>query len=242
MKNDLGELKAICFDTFGTLVDWRTSIIGQLEAFGREQGIEADWTGLTDAWRGAYKPNMRKVRTGELPWTKLDDLHAMELDNLLVRFGVEGLSPEQKKHLNRVWHRLDPWPDSVGALASLKSRFILSPLSNGNVALLTNLARHAGLPFDLILCAETCRHYKPDPETYRMPGELLDLEPHQVMLVAAHNDDLIAAAGQGLRTGFFPRPTEYGPLQNKDFAAEGDYDVIGENIRDLAAQVLARAG
>lgn len=242
MTNDLHDLRAICFDTFGTLVDWRTSIIGQLEAFGRRQGIAADWAGLTDAWRKAYVPNMQKVRSGELSWTKLDDLHAMELDALLVRFGVEGLSDDQKAHLNRVWHRLDPWPDSVGALASLKSRFILSPLSNGNVALLTNLARHAGLPFDLILCAETCRHYKPDPETYRMPGTLLDLAPHQVMLVAAHNDDLIAAAKQGLRTGFFPRPTEYGPLQHKDFQAEAAFDVIGEDLRDLAAQVLARAG
>jgi 2-haloacid dehalogenase len=242
MTKDFTDLRAIVFDTFGTLVDWRTSIIAELQAFGREQGIEADWAGLTDAWRGAYKPNMDRVRRGELPWTKLDDLHAMELDALLERFGVEGLDAHQKRRLNTVWHRLDPWPDTVPALTRLRARFTLAPLSNGNVALLANLAKRATIPFDLILSAEIVRHYKPDPETYRMPCELLDLAPHQVMMVAAHNDDLVAAAKEGLCTGFIPRPSEYGPLQHKDFRAEADYDVIGEDLHDLAAQVLARAG
>lgn len=242
MQNDLHDLRAIVFDTFGTLVDWRTSIIGELEAFGREHGITTDWVALTDEWRGAYVPNMQKVRSGDLPWTKLDNLHRIELENLLGRFGVRGLSETQKAYINRVWHRLAPWPDTAPALYRLKSRFILSPLSNGNVALLTNLARHAGLPFDLILCAEICRHYKPDPETYRMAYELLDLEPRQVMLVAAHNDDLLAATREGLRTGFIPRPTEYGPRQQKDLRAEHDFDVVGSNLGHLAGQILKRAG
>lgn len=242
MQNDLRNLRAIVFDTFGTLVDWRTSIIGELRAFGREHGIATDWAGLADEWRGAYVPNMQKVRSGDLPWAKLDDLHRMELENLLDRFGVKGLSEAQKAHINRVWHRLAPWPDAAPALHRLKSRFILSPLSNGNVALLTNLARHASLPFDLILCAEICRHYKPDPETYRMAYELLDLRPHQVMLVAAHNDDLLAARREGLRTGFIPRPSEYGPGQQKDLRAEHDFDVVGSDLGDLASQILKRAG
>ncbi len=241
MQDDLDDLRAIVFDTFGTLVDWRTSIIGELEAFGREHGIATDWVALTDEWRGAYVPNMQKVRSGDLPWTKLDDLHRIELEDLLDRFGVRGLSEAQKAHINRVWHRLAPWPDTAPALHRLKSRFILSPLSNGNVALLTNLARHAGLPFDLVLCAEICRHYKPDPETYRMAYELLDLEPRQVMLVAAHNDDLLAARREGLRTGFIPRPSEYGPRQQKDLRAEHDFDVVASDLGDLAGQILKRA-
>jgi 2-haloacid dehalogenase len=241
MQSDFIDLKAIVFDTFGTLVDWRASIVAELEAFGRERGIDAEWAGFTDAWRGAYRPNMNRVRTGELPWTKLDDLHAMELEALLDRFGVTGLDAQAKRRLNRVWHRLDPWPDTVPALTRLRERFVLAPLSNGNVALLTNLAKRAGIPFDLILSAELARHYKPDPQTYRMPCELLDLAPHQVMMVAAHNDDLIAAAKEGLRTGFIPRPSEYGPHQKKDFRAEAEFDVVGEDLEDLATQVLARA-
>jgi 2-haloacid dehalogenase len=140
--------------------------------------------------------------------------------------------------VNRVWHRLDPWPDTVPAMRRLRSRYILAPLSNGNVALLTNLARHAGLPFDLILSAELCQHYKPDPETYRMAYELLDLKPHQVMLVAAHNDDLLAARREGLRTGFVARPTEYGPRQRTDFRAEHDFDVIADDLGGVAERLL----
>jgi 2-haloacid dehalogenase len=234
----LRDLRAIVFDTFGTLVDWRTSIIRQLEAFGREHGIEADWAALTDAWRSAYRLNMQKVRSGELPWRKLDELHRMELEALLEQFGVDSLTEHQKRHLNRTWHRLDPWPDSVPAMRRLKSRFILSPLSNGNVALLTNLARHAALPFDLILCAEICRHYKPDPETYRMAYQLLDLEPYQVMLIAAHNDDLVAACREGLRTGFVARPTEYGPGQQKDRRAEHRFDIVGTDLMEIADRLL----
>ncbi len=240
MRNSASDLKAIVFDTFGTLVDWRTSIIHELESLGQRHGITADWIGLTDEWRAAYVPNMQKVRSGEMPWTKLDDLHRMELEILLDRFGVEGLSEVQKVHTNRVWHRLEPWPDTVPAMHRLRGRYILSPLSNGNVALLTNLARHAGLPFDLILSAELCRHYKPDPETYRIAYELLDLEPHQVMMVAAHNDDLLAARQEGLRTGFFARAGEYGPHQHKDLQAEHDFDIIANDLEDLADQLLCQ--
>jgi 2-haloacid dehalogenase len=239
MNTDLQGIKAIVFDVFGTLVDWRTSIIRQLEGFGREHNITADWTALTDAWRSAYVPNMQRVRSGELPWTKLDDLHRMELQALLERHAITGLSEQQKLRLNRVWHSLDPWPDTVQALRRLKRRYILAPLSNGNVALLTNLARYAGLPFDLILSAEICRHYKPDPETYRMTYELLDLEPHEVMLTAAHNDDLVAASREGLRTAFIARPSEYGPSQQRDLRAEHPFDIVGDDLKHIADQLLS---
>lgn len=240
MKSRLGHLRAIVFDTFGTLVDWRTSIIRQLEQFGRECGITADWVALTDAWRGAYASNMQKVRCGGLPWTNLDALHRMELEALLDRFQIDGLSEPQKAHLNRVWHRLDPWPDAVPAMRRLRGRYILSPLSNGNVALLTNLARHAALPFDLILSAELCRHYKPAPEIYRMAYELLDLRPHQVMLIAAHNNDLLAACQEGLRTGFVARPTEYGPGQRQDLRAEHTFDIVGADLMEITERLVSQ--
>ena len=198
----------IVFDTFGTVVDWRGSLIAELTAFGREKGISADWTALVDAWRRAYHPSMQRVRSGELPWTKLDALHRMSLDRLIEEFGIAGLSEEDRAHINLGWHRLNPWPDSVPGLLRLKTRYIIGPLSNGNVSLLTNMAKHAGLPWDMVFGSDLFGHFKPDPETYLGVARMMDLEPGQMMMAAAHNGDLAAARKQGLMTAFFPRPSE----------------------------------
>ena len=228
---------AIVFDTFGTVVDWRTSLITELTAFGAQCGISADWTGLVDAWRAAYHPSMDRVRKGDLPWTRLDDLHRASLDRLVVDFGVKGLSEADMDHINRGWHRLHPWPDSVPGLTRLKSRFIIGPLSNGNVSLLLNMAKHSGIPWDMIFGSDLFGHFKPDPETYLGVARLLDLAPGQVMLAAAHNNDLGAAKSCGLMTAFFPRPGEYGPNQKLDFAPDGTWDYVAKNIEDLAVQL-----
>jgi 2-haloacid dehalogenase len=234
---DSTALSALVFDTFGTVVDWRGSLIAELTAFGREREIAADWTGLVDAWRAAYAPSMDRVRRGELPWTRLDDLHRATLERLIAEFGVEGLSEADKQHINRGWHRLQPWPDSLPGLTRLKRRYIIGPLSNGNVSLLLNIAKHAGIPWDMIFGSDLFGHYKPDPETYLGVCRLLDLPPDRVMMVAAHNSDLAAAKRLGLRTGFFARPTEYGPHQKRDFSAEGEWDVVATDIEDLATQL-----
>ena len=230
---------AIVFDTFGSVVDWRSSLIEDLTEYGNERGIRADWAALVDAWRQAYHPSMQRVRTGELPWTKLDDLHRASLDRLVVEHGVANLTEDDLRHINKGWHRLLPWPDSVAGLTRLKQHFIIGPLSNGNVALLTNMAKFAGLPWDMVFGSDLFHHFKPDPEAYLGVGQLLDLPPGQVMLAAAHNSDLAAAQKQGLMTAFFPRPTEYGPLQSRDYAAEGDWDYVATDIEDLATQLGA---
>ena len=228
------DVRAILFDVFGTVVDWRGSLIGELSAWGAAHGHAADWTGLIDAWRSAYAPSMDRVRRGELPWTNLDALHRATLAELAPRFGLHGLSADEMEWVNLAWHRLRPWPDSVPGLTRLRRKYILSPLSNGNVALLVNLARRAGLPWDLVLSAEVFQHYKPDPETYLGACRLLALEPAQVMLCAAHNNDLEAAQRYGLRTAFLARPTEYGPHQKRDFEPEGTWDVVARDLEDLA--------
>jgi 2-haloacid dehalogenase len=238
-KGPLSQVRALVFDVFGTVVDWRTSIIRELEAFGRERQISADWTALTDAWRAGYQPSMNRVRTGEIAWTAIDDLHRETLERLLPKFGISGLSEVDKEHLNRAWHRLAPWPDAVAGLTRLKRRYIIGTLSNGNVALLLNMAKHAGLPWDMIFSAELPRYYKPAPESYRSVPALLRIEPSRVMLVAAHNNDLVAAAREGLRTGFVARPTEYGPHQNRDFEAEHDFDVVARDFVHLAELMSA---
>jgi 2-haloacid dehalogenase len=228
---------AIVFDTFGTVVDWRGSLIAELTAFARQRGIEADWTGLVDAWRAAYHPSMDRVRKGAQPWTTLDSLHRASLDELVAQFGIAGLTEADLQHINRGWHRLKPWPDSVPGLTRLKSRYIIGPLSNGNVSLLTNMAKHASIPWDLVFGSDLFGHFKPDPETYLGVSRLLDLEPGQVMLGAAHNNDLANARKCGLMTGFFPRPTEYGPHQKRDYAADQDWDVVATDIEDMATKL-----
>ena len=221
------DVKALLFDVFGTVVDWRTSLIAEFSA--ARPGL--DWPGLVDAWRGAYAPSMDRVRKGELPWMNLDALHRQSLEVLAPRFGLGDVDFDD---MVRAWHRLRPWPDSVAGLTRLKTGFVISPLSNGNVALLVNMAKHAGLPWDLVLCAETFRHYKPDPETYLGAAALLGLAPEQVMLCAAHNADLAAAKACGLRTAFIARPTEYGPGQVRDFGPEAEWDYAVGSIPELA--------
>jgi 2-haloacid dehalogenase len=227
-------VSALVFDVFGTVVDWRSSIIRELEAFGRERRLDADWTALADAWRAGYQPAMDRVRTGEIGWTVLDDLHRRTLQALLPRFGVGGLPEAEIRHLVHAWHRLDPWPDAVAGLARLKRRYIIGTLSNGNVALLLNMAKRAGLPWDMIFSAELARHYKPAPEVYRSVPDFLRVEPGRVMLVAAHNSDLVAAGREGLKTGFVARPTEYGPRQSRDLRAEHAFDVVARDFVHLA--------
>ena len=230
--------KALVFDVFGTVVDWRSTIIREGEALGREKNIYVDWGAFADAWRSRYAPSMDRVRRGEIPWTKLDDLHRASLEELLADFGIEGLSGAEKGYFNRVWHRLDPWPDAVEGLTRLRQRYIIAPLSNGNVALLTNMARRAGLPWDLILSAELVRHYKPDPETYLMPPLLLDLEPEQVMMVAAHVYDLRSARDNGLRTAYVPRPLEVGPGVEAE-PPDPAFDLVAGDFVELADRLGA---
>jgi 2-haloacid dehalogenase len=231
------DIRALGFDVFGTVVDWRTSIAREGEAFGRTHGVTADWLKFADAWRGLYQPMMNKVRTGEIGWTKLDDLHRMALDQLLPQFGIKGVSEADLDHLNRAWHRLDPWPDAVPGLTRLRSKYVLTTLSNGNVALMVNMAKRAGLPWDTILGAEPTKHYKPHPQAYLGTADYLGLRPDQLMLVAAHNGDLAAARKVGLRTAFVPRPTEYGAGHTKDLAPESDWDIVANDFVDLAAKL-----
>ena len=232
-------VKALIFDTFGTVVDWRGSIIAEGAAWGKSKGIAIDWARFADRWRSGYGPAMDKVRKGEMPWTKLDDLHRMLLEDLLKEFGITGLTEEEKDHWNRVWHRLKPWPDSVAGLARLKKKFTIAPLSNGNVSLLADMAKNAGLPWDLILSAELARHYKPDREAYLTAVELLSLKPEEVMMTAAHRRDLEAARSFGLRTGFIHRPKEYGPTRRADTAQPGDFDAVASDMLDLASKMGA---
>jgi len=228
------DIKVLFFDVFGTVVDWRSGIVRQLEAFGRDKGIEADWAEFADAWRALYHPAMRAVRKGERGWANLDELHRETLVEVLPRFGIDGPSAAEIDRLVRAWHRLDPWPDSVPGLTRLKRRFVLSTLSNGTVALLVNMARHAGLPWDAPLCSETARAYKPDPRAYLANVELLQVAPAEAMLVAAHNYDLRAAQRLGFKTAFVARPSEYGPGQTRDLAPEGEWDIVAGSMEELA--------
>jgi 2-haloacid dehalogenase len=232
-------VKALVFDVFGTVVDWRGSIVEEGKAWGKAKGITVDWARFADQWRAGYVPSMAKVRSGEMPWTNLDHLHRALLEDLLKEFHIEGLSEEEKDHWNRVWHRLKPWPDSIAGLARLKKRYTIAPLSNGNVALLSNMAKHAGLPWDLILSAELARHYKPDPEVYLTAVNLLELKPEEVMMCAAHSVDLVAARSCGMRSGFIHRPREFGGAGKADDAKPGEFDVVSGGIVDLASKLGA---
>jgi 2-haloacid dehalogenase len=231
--------KALVFDTFGTVVDWRSSVAGEVAALARHKGLTVDAERFADAWRAGYAPSMNRVRSGELPWTKLDRLHRMILDPLLAQFGVTGLSEAEVDTLNRAWHRLRPWPDAVAGLTRLKAKFIIAPLSNGNVSLMTNLAKFGGLPWDCILGAELARHYKPDREVYQSAADFLDLPLADVMMVAAHSGDLRAAAEVGLKTAFVARPKEFGPSGKPDVKAATPVDISATDFNDLATQLGA---
>jgi 2-haloacid dehalogenase len=232
--------KAIVFDTFGSVVDWRTSVIDQLTAFGERRGFQAGWAELADAWRGEYRPSMDRVRSGRQAFATLDELHRRSLEQLLLQRGMAGITTEDLDELTLIWHRLRPWPDSVPGLIRLKSRFIIGPLSNGNTALLVDLARYAGLPWDVVLGSDVFGHYKPDPETYLGVCRLLRLEPGQVMLAAAHSDDLAAAQSYGLAIAFFPRPAEFGTPERAQADLPGpgmSFDYRCLDIEDLAVQL-----
>ncbi|MGH3678653.1 MAG: haloacid dehalogenase type II [Mycobacterium sp.] len=229
--------RALAFDVFGTVVDWRSSVIREVEEFGRSHGIQQDWPSFADNWRAGYAPAMDRVRRGELPWTRIDDLHRMILEDLLGAVGVTSVCSEDVDHLNRAWHRLDPWPDSVAGLTRLKERFIITTLSNGNMSLLTNMAKRAGLPWDCVISAELFHHYKPDAEAYLGCADLLDVPPNELMLVAAHPGDLRAARGAGLMTAFVARPLEHGPGRRPGTVERGEFDVTATDFLDLAEQL-----
>lgn len=232
-------IQAILFDVFGTVVDWRGSIIAEGAKWTLQHGLAGlDWARFADRWRAGYVPSMERVRKGDLPWTKLDGLHRMTLDALLEEFGLSALGEEDRDHWNRVWHRLTPWPDSVAGLERIKKRYTIAPLSNGNVSLLTEMAKRAALPWDLILSAELSGHYKPDPEAYLYAVELLSLEPSEVLMAAAHRVDLEAARRCGLRTAFIHRPAEHGAaVRAADTADAGEFDFVAADILDLATRL-----
>jgi 2-haloacid dehalogenase len=224
----------LTFDVFGTVVDYRSTIIRE----GQELDPAVDWGAFSDAWRSLYRPSLDRVLKGELPWTRLDDLERVALDQVLAQKGIS-LSEPQKEHLNRVWERLDAWPDAAAGLTRLKGRYIISPLSNGSVRQMVGIAKHAGLPWDVILCGEVFRTYKPDPRTYLGAAELLQLEPGEVMMVAAHVHDLRAARSHGLRTAFVARPLEWGPGGKQESPEAGEFDVLATDFLDLAQQLGA---
>ncbi len=224
-------IKLLAFDVFGTVVDWHGSLVNEVERLN----LDVDSSEFALAWRAGYAPAMQRVRSGELEWTLLDDLHRMILDQILQKFGVTTLSESQKHHLNKAWHRLEAWPDSVEGLARLKSKYIICTLSNGNIGLLANMAKAAGLPWDCILSAELFRKYKPDPDTYLGVVKVFDLAPEQVMLVAAHQNDLAAAHDCGLKTAYIERPMEFGSTQLKDVSANPENTLHAKNIVELAS-------
>jgi len=230
-------VKALVFDTFGTVVDWRSSVAREVAALAKKKNVALDAEKFADAWRAGYGPSMNRVRSGELPWTKLDALHRMTLDRILVDFKFAGLSEEEKDALNRAWHRLTPWPDAVAGLTRLKKKYIIAPLSNGNISLMTDLAKFAGLPWDVILGAELARHYKPDREVYQSAADILDLKPADVMMVAAHLGDLRAARQVGLRTAFVTRPKEFGPEGKPDMKGDASVELSATDFNDLARQM-----
>jgi len=228
--------KVLAFDVFGTVVDWH----GSIAAEAARLNLPVDPNAFASAWREGYKPAMARVRSGELGWTKIDDLHRLILDQVLVEFKIDSLNETQKRDLNFIWHRLRPWPDSVAGLTRLKKQFTIVTLSNGNLGLLANMAKNAELPWDLILSAEVFRHYKPDPETYLGVAATFDLKPEEVMLVAAHKDDLQAASKLGLQTAFIERPKEFGPThQRHDLHQEEWVNYHASDFNALADQ-LAR--
>jgi 2-haloacid dehalogenase len=231
--------RALAFDVFGTVVDWRSSVIRELERFGQRHGLQQDWPRFADDWRTGYAPAMDRVRRGELPWTRIDDLHRMILEELLGAAGVTSICVEDVDDLNRAWHRLDPWPDSVAGLTRLKEKFIITTLSNGNVSLLANMAKRAGLPWDCVISAELFHHYKPDREAYLGCADLLGVEPDELMLVAAHPGDLRAARAAGLATGYVTRPREHGPGHDAPHIEPGEFDVAATDFIDLAEQLGA---
>ena len=233
---DASHIKALLFDVFGTVVDWRRSIAREVGSFAAKHGLDLEGEQFADDWRALYQPAMSRVREGDMDFVKLDVLHRSNLDELLARHKIAGIDEAEIDNLNRAWHRLDPWPDTVPGLVRLKRKFILGTLSNGNVALMVNMARRAGLPWDVILGAEVVRHYKPQPDAYLKSVELLSLRPAEVMLVAAHANDLRAAEACGLCTAYVRRPEEHGPNTYQEPDTRG-FTFVADSFQDLADQL-----
>ncbi|MBX2867664.1 MAG: haloacid dehalogenase type II [Acidiferrobacterales bacterium] len=232
-------IRALLFDVFGTVVDWRSSIIDEGAEINRCKNLNVNWADFVDEWRGLYQPSMEAVRTGKRPWTILDVLHRESLDQLMQKYQIIGWTEAEIVHLNNAWHRLTPWPDSSEGLYRLKKKYTIGTCSNGNVALIVDMAKHSDLPWDMVLGAEVTGHYKKQPEAYLTSVEMLGLTPEQVVMVAAHNDDLYAAEALGLKTAFVARATEYGPHQKKDLVAEKEWNYVASDFLDLAAQLNA---
>ena len=228
--------KALFFDVFGTLVDWRTSIAREAELVLKPLGFSLDWIAFADAWRNEYQPGMEEVRSGRIPFSKLDVLHRKNLERILPRFDISGLSEDAARELNLAWHRLDAWPDVPPGMTRLKRRVMLAPVSNGNISLMVDLARRNNIPWDAILGAETAGDYKPKPRVYLAACEALDLPPGDCMMVAAHSSDLAHAAKSGLRTGHIARPNEHGPGKGET-APSVAVDAAGANLEDLAGKL-----
>lgn len=230
--------QALIFDVFGTCVDWRSSITREGVELGQRLGLEGvDWVAMADAWRGQYQPQMETVRSGQRPWMTLDALHREALNTVLTQFGLNVIPAAERDRFTDGWRRLDPWPDVSPGLQRLRSGFLLAPNSNGNIALMVRLARWANLPWDTILGAEVAQGYKPQPEVYLRSVAALGLQPAQVMMVAAHNSDLHAAAACGLQTAFVPRLREHGPGQTSDLEPDGDFTIVAADFGDLASQL-----
>jgi len=239
MAENLENVKVLLFDTFGTVSDWRGSIARMGERLAREKGIEGvDWEAFARAWRAGYRPGMARVQSGERPWTSVDVIHRERLEEILVEFGIaERFTDDEKADMNLFWHRLDPWPDSIPGLLRLKRKFLISPLSNGSIVLLASMAKRAGLPWDFIFSSDVFKAYKRDAAVYLGAIDKLNLQPGEIMMTAAHNDDLAAARSHGMRTAYVNRPYEYGVDQTKDFEAEEDWDVIADGIIGVAEQM-----
>jgi 2-haloacid dehalogenase len=232
-------LRALVFDVFGTVVDWRSSIVREGRMLSAAKGLQVDWGAFADAWRAGYEPAMDRTRGAGQAWADIDTLHRQILDSLVGRFGLQSLSADELGQLNRVWHRLMPWPDAVGGLNRLRCRFPIGTLSNGNVSLLVDMARNAGLPWDCVLSGELIQKYKPDPAVYLMAARLLGIAPQELMLVAAHTSDLQAARACGLRTAYVHRALEFGPDAPPRPARPAGFDFVAADFLDLAHQLGA---
>lgn len=233
MKID--NVRAIVFDTFGTITDWRTSIASEGARVASQNGVaNFDGDAFARAWRAGYRPGMAKVTSGEREWTPVDVIHRERLDEILPEFGLDMLGEAEREHLNEAWHRINPWADSIPGLLRLKKTYLIAPLSNGSLVLLSSMAKRAGIPWDFVFSSDMHQAYKRDPKVYQNAIALLGFEPHQVMMGAAHNDDLEAAREEGMRTAYINRPTEYGVDQSKDFEATSDWDIIADTVEDVA--------
>ncbi len=231
------DIRALVFDVFGTVVDWRTSISRQAAEFGAKHGVEADWDQFADDWRAGYRMGMEKVNSGEVEWKIVDQIHRERLDLILEQYEFPGIDEDELVEFNKAWHRLDGWPDSTGGLTRLKSKYIIGSLSNGNVALLTNMAKYANLPWDVVLSAELAGKYKRHPWAYQRTAELLGLDRQQVLMVAAHNDDLRGAMAAGLRAALVTRPDEFGGARSPDLEPDPEFDYFAKDFNDLAEQL-----